>query len=129
MHVSLPQRTTKIKHTHSYFARTVRPVEEQKISNVHNGRAIAQAVSRLPLTAEARIRARVSPCGLAHVYLPYQYHSTVALLLTYQLGDDRSAGGRSSETSSHPIDINNIHTERQQTFMFHKRRGISLPVE
>jgi hypothetical protein len=28
------------------------------------GRAMAQAVSRLPLTAEARVRSRVSPCGI-----------------------------------------------------------------
>jgi hypothetical protein len=28
------------------------------------GRAIAQAVSRWPLTAEARVRARVDPCGI-----------------------------------------------------------------
>jgi hypothetical protein len=28
------------------------------------GRAMAQAVSRRPLTAEARVRSRVSPCGV-----------------------------------------------------------------
>ena len=28
-----------------------------------SGRAMAQAVSRRPLTAEARFRSRVSPCG------------------------------------------------------------------
>jgi hypothetical protein len=28
------------------------------------GRAMAQAVSRWPLTAEARVRARVDPCGI-----------------------------------------------------------------
>jgi hypothetical protein len=28
------------------------------------GRAVAQAVSRRPLTAEARIRTRVNPCGI-----------------------------------------------------------------
>jgi hypothetical protein len=28
------------------------------------GRAMAQAVSRRPLTAEARVRSRVSPCGI-----------------------------------------------------------------
>jgi hypothetical protein len=32
--------------------------------NAFNGRAMAQAVSRRPLTAEARIRARVNPCGI-----------------------------------------------------------------
>jgi hypothetical protein len=28
------------------------------------GRAMAQVVSRRPLTAEARVRARVNPCGI-----------------------------------------------------------------
>jgi hypothetical protein len=28
------------------------------------GRAMAQVVSRRPLTAEARVRVRVSPCGI-----------------------------------------------------------------
>ena len=28
------------------------------------GRAMAQALSRRPLTAEARVRSRVSPCGI-----------------------------------------------------------------
>jgi hypothetical protein len=28
------------------------------------GRAMAQAVSRRPLTAEARVRSRVTPCGI-----------------------------------------------------------------
>jgi hypothetical protein len=28
------------------------------------GRAMAQAVSRRPLTAEARVRTRLSPCGI-----------------------------------------------------------------
>jgi hypothetical protein len=32
--------------------------------NKECGRAMAQAVSRRPLTAEARVRSRVSPCGL-----------------------------------------------------------------
>jgi hypothetical protein len=39
-------------------------------SKSDNDRAMAQVVSRRPLTAEARVRARVNPC---------QYHSTVAL--------------------------------------------------
>jgi hypothetical protein len=29
-----------------------------------NGRAMAQAVSRRPLTAETRVRSRVGPCGI-----------------------------------------------------------------
>jgi hypothetical protein len=53
---------------------------------------MAQAVSRRPLTAEARVRVRVSPCeicggqsgtgtGLSpnSSVFPCQYHSTVAL--------------------------------------------------
>jgi hypothetical protein len=56
------------------------------------GRAMAQAVSRRPLTAEARVRARVNPCGicggqsgtgtgfsLSSSVFPCRYHSTVAL--------------------------------------------------
>jgi hypothetical protein len=30
----------------------------------HSGRTMAQAVSRRPLTAEARVRARVNPSGI-----------------------------------------------------------------
>jgi hypothetical protein len=53
---------------------------------------MAQAVSRRPLTAEARVRARVNPCGIcggqsgtgigfspSSSVFPCQYHSTVAL--------------------------------------------------
>jgi hypothetical protein len=32
-------------------------------TRIRYGRAMAQAVSRRPLTAEARFRARVNPCG------------------------------------------------------------------
>jgi hypothetical protein len=51
---------------------------------------MAQAVSRWPLTAEARVRARVSPCwiygsqiGTGQVFseffgFPCKYHSTIA---------------------------------------------------
>jgi hypothetical protein len=55
------------------------------------GRAMAEAVSSWPLTAEARIRARVSPCDIcggqsgtgtgfspSYSALPCQYHSTIA---------------------------------------------------
>jgi hypothetical protein len=53
---------------------------------------MAQVVSRRPLTAEARVRARVNPCGIcggqsgtgtgfssSSSVSPCQYHSTVAL--------------------------------------------------
>jgi hypothetical protein len=51
---------------------------------------MAQAVSRWPVTAEARVRARVNPCricggqsGTGQVFseyfgFPYKYHSTIA---------------------------------------------------
>jgi hypothetical protein len=53
-------------------------------------RAMAQAVSRWPLTAEARVRARVNPCGICggqsgtgqvlseYFGFPCKYHSTIA---------------------------------------------------
>jgi hypothetical protein len=37
------------------------------ILNSFSGRAMAQVVSRLPLTAEARVRARVNPGGICGV--------------------------------------------------------------
>jgi hypothetical protein len=56
------------------------------------GRAMAQAVIRLPLTADTRLRARVRPYGIcggqsgtgaslytSYLVLPCQYHSIVAL--------------------------------------------------
>jgi hypothetical protein len=58
------------------------------------GRAMAQAVSRRPLTAEARVRSRVSPCEIyggqsgtgsgfspSTSVFPCQFHSTGAPLL------------------------------------------------
>jgi hypothetical protein len=55
-------------------------------------RAMAQVVSRRPLTAEAWVHARVNPCGIcggqsgtgtvlspSSSVFPSQYHSTVAL--------------------------------------------------
>ena len=57
------------------------------------GRAMARAVSRRPLTAEARVRSRVSPCAicggqsgtgtgfsLSTSVFPCQFHSTSAPL-------------------------------------------------
>jgi hypothetical protein len=39
-------------------------LRRERHSAVYRGRAMAQAVSRRPLTAEARVRARVNPCGI-----------------------------------------------------------------
>jgi hypothetical protein len=62
--------------------------------NHTQGRAMVQAVSRRPLTAEARVRSRASPCGIcggqsgtgtgfspSTSVLPCQFHSTGAPLL------------------------------------------------
>jgi hypothetical protein len=73
-----------------------------------------RAVSRWSLTAEARVRARVSPCGIcggqsgtgtgssqSSSVFPCLYHSTVALSTpVHYLRDEQfaSVGGRSSET-------------------------------
>jgi hypothetical protein len=84
-------------------------------------RAISQAVRRWPLTAEARFRARVSPrenCdGLSDTgrgfsprfsNFPCQYHSTMFLHThTSSWVNNRPVGGRSSQTWSHPITMNN----------------------
>jgi hypothetical protein len=63
-------------------------------TNITKGRAMAQAVSRRPPTAEARVRSRVSVCGIcggqsvtvtdfspSTSVLPCQFHSTGAPLL------------------------------------------------
>jgi hypothetical protein len=50
------------------------------------GRAMAQALSRRPLTTDARVRSRVSTCGICggqsgtETGFPRQFHSTVAPL-------------------------------------------------
>jgi hypothetical protein len=67
---------------------SLRP-EQRALPNV---RAMAQVVSRRPLTAEARVRARVNPCGIcggqsgtgtgfspSSSFFPCQYRSTVAV--------------------------------------------------
>jgi hypothetical protein len=61
------------------------------LQSKEEGRAVAQAVSRWPLTAEVRVRARVDPCGIcggqsgtgagfspSSSVFPCQYHSTIA---------------------------------------------------
>jgi hypothetical protein len=72
------------------------------------GRAMAQAVSRRPLTTEAPVRARVNPFGIcggqsgtgtgfspSSLVLPCHYHSTVALQTRIMWGMN---SGSSSET-------------------------------
>jgi hypothetical protein len=64
------------------------------LSNTYVGRAMAQAVSRRPLIAEARLRSRVSVCVIcggqsgtgkgfspSTLVFPFQFHSTGATLL------------------------------------------------
>jgi hypothetical protein len=73
---------------------------------------MAQAVSRRPLTADARVRPRVNPCAicggqsgtgtdfsLSFSVFPCQYHSTVALQTQIIWGMNIIPGsGSSSET-------------------------------
>jgi hypothetical protein len=82
---------------------------------------MAQAVSRRPLTAKARVRARIGPCGVcggqsgsgtgfstSSSVFSCQYHSTVAAhgLRMYHLGmNNRPVGGRGLETRFQPIDM------------------------
>jgi hypothetical protein len=84
------------------------------------GRVTAQAVSRRPLTAETRIRARVSlcevcggqsgtgtGCSLSFSVFPCQYHTTVDIHSHIIWGVySRPGRSRNSETYSHPIDMN-----------------------
>jgi hypothetical protein len=59
---------------------------------------MAQAVSHLPLTAEAGVYDQVSPCDIcggqsgtgtsSSSVSSHQYHSTVALRIVYHLGDE-----------------------------------------
>jgi hypothetical protein len=71
-------------------------------SKWHLGRAMAEAASRWPLSAEARVRARASPCGIcgeqsdigtglctSSSVFPCQYHFTVALHIMYHVGDEQ----------------------------------------
>jgi endogenous inhibitor of DNA gyrase (YacG/DUF329 family) len=70
------------------------PYKSQRHQAVDLGRAMAQAVSCRPPTAEARVRSRVSPCGIcggqsgtqtgfspSTSVFPCQFHSTGAPLL------------------------------------------------
>jgi hypothetical protein len=80
--------------------------------HVYGDRAMAQVFSRRPITTEARVRARVNPCGIydrrsgtgtgfspSSSVLPCQYHSTVALHTHIICGmNNMSTSGSSSET-------------------------------
>jgi hypothetical protein len=79
---------------------------------------MAQAVIRRPVTAEARVRARVTHVGfvmdkvaLGQVFLRVlwfsrQYHSIIALHTHIIWGmNNVPVSGNSSETWSHPIEI------------------------
>jgi hypothetical protein len=81
------------------------------------GHTVTQAVSHLPLTAEARVRARLSPrriCGgnrsigtdfsPSSSVIPCQYHSTVTLHIHIIWGMNNRPGGAAVQAQSHPID-------------------------
>jgi hypothetical protein len=56
-----------------------------------------------------------------------QYHFTVTLhLYIYHSSDNRPVGGRSSEKSSHHIDINNNKTKKYKKAKWHHRRDQSI---
>jgi hypothetical protein len=82
---------------------------------------MVQTVSRLLLTAQARLRARVSPCGICgeqsgtgqaflrvlRFSLSVSFRRVSLLIYIYHLGKEiRPIVGSSSETQSHAIDIN-----------------------
>jgi hypothetical protein len=89
--------------------------------------AMALAISRRSLAADVRLRALVIPCGIcgrqsgtgtdsspSSSVFACQYHSTVALC-SHLLGmNNRIVGGRTSETYTLSIDVNNsvIHNLR-----------------
>jgi hypothetical protein len=85
------------------------------------GRATAQAVSRQRLTTEAQVRDQANPCGIcggqsdvgivfSEVFgflLSVSFHRVSQhLYITWRM-NNRLVGGSSSETQSHPIDMNN----------------------
>jgi hypothetical protein len=87
---------------------------------IYIGRAMALTVNLRPLSAEARVHARLSPYGIcggrsgtgtgfspSSLISPCQYYSTVALLYHLEM-NNRLVGERSSEKSSHSIDMNII---------------------
>jgi hypothetical protein len=83
------------------------------------GGAMAQAVSRRPLTAEILLRPQISRgqsdsvTGLSPTSsgFPCHYHSNVYLYIIWWI-NNMPVGGRSSETQSHLIDINNMNKQQ-----------------
>jgi hypothetical protein len=86
---------------------------------------MTQAVSHRSLKTEARIHARVSPCGICGGRSGIEtvsfseffgfllsvsfYHSCPYWCIIWGMSNG-FVGGRSSETSSYPIDMNNMNT-------------------
>jgi hypothetical protein len=81
---------------------------------------MVQMLSRRSLTAEARVRSRASPCGIcggqsdtgtgflsAFLVLPLSvsFHRSSPYSCVTRGMNIMLVGGRSSETSSHPIDM------------------------
>jgi hypothetical protein len=50
------------------------------------GRAMAQAVSRRPLTSEAQVRSRISPCGICGTGTGFSPSTSVFLCQFYSTG-------------------------------------------
>jgi hypothetical protein len=87
----------------------------------YEDRAMAQVVSRRPLSAEARVCAwsvhvecMVDKVAMGNTFLhvlrlslSISFHRFSPLSHIVCRMDNRAAGGRSSETQSHPIDMNN----------------------
>ena len=64
-HSSLPTTQLQLQSRPHKFAYNVRRVPiNARCFQVQKGRAMAQAVSRRPPTAEARVRSQVNPCGI-----------------------------------------------------------------
>jgi hypothetical protein len=92
--------------------------KQRRLVILYCGLVMAQAVSRWPLTAEARVLARVSPYEIWGGQSRLSPNSSgFPLSVSFHRGspysyiawgkNNKPIGGRSSETQSHPIDMNN----------------------
>jgi hypothetical protein len=82
------------------------------------GRATAQTVSRRRLTTESQVRDQANPCGICDgqsdfgivffgFLLSVSFHRVSQhLYITWRM-NNRLVDGSSSQTQSHPIDMNN----------------------